>query len=87
MTQINIPNLLRDLTAGREKVTVEGQTVGDCLQALEEIYPGILVRLCKNGDILPLLAVVVDGKISRRGLKAKVKTNSVIQFVPAISGG
>jgi molybdopterin synthase sulfur carrier subunit len=87
MAQIWIPSLLRDLTDGNDLVNVEGQTVGDCLVNLDVVYPGIRRRLCDGNNLTSTLNVAIDGKISRRGLKARVKVDSDIHFVPAIAGG
>ena len=87
MPQIWIPSLLRDLTNGVDRVQVEGHTVGECLQRLDIVYPGIFDRLCEGNKLIPTLSVAVDGKISRRGLKSLVKVDSEVHFVPAIAGG
>ena len=87
MTKIWIPSLMRDLTGGTDRVIVEGHTVGECLENLDVIYPGIRARLCDGESLVPTINIAVDGKISRRGMKTKVTAASEIHFVPAIAGG
>ena len=82
-----IPSLLRGLTDGQEKLTVPGETVRDVIAYLEDRYPGIEARLCKDGRLQPNIAVVVDGATSRQGLRQPVTETSEVHFVPAISGG
>jgi sulfur-carrier protein len=87
MAQVWIPPLLRDLTQGRETVTVPGANVGQTIDALEQQFPGIRDRLSPNGELRPGLAVVVDGVAGRFGLLETVGPESEVHFVPAIAGG
>ena len=87
MAKIWIPSLLRDYTGGADCVLVMGQTAAECLDNLNQLYPGIRDCLCTGNDLLPSLNLAVDGKLSRRGLKTRVAENSEIHFLPAIAGG
>jgi sulfur-carrier protein len=87
MAQVWIPPLLRDLTQGRETVAVPGANVGQIIDALEGVFPGIRERLSPSGELRPGLAVVVDGLAGRFGLLEAVGPESEVHFVPAIAGG
>jgi molybdopterin synthase sulfur carrier subunit len=87
MPTVWIPPLLRELTGGRESVSVPGQTVRQVIDALETAYPGIRARLCDGDRLRPNLSVVVDGTVSRRGLGHPLDEASEVHFVPAVSGG
>ena len=87
MAEIWIPSLMRDLTNGVDRVVVEGHTVGESLDKADALFPGLRDRLCDGDDLIITLNVAVDGKITRRGLKARIKIDSVVHFVPAIAGG
>jgi molybdopterin synthase sulfur carrier subunit len=87
MAQIWIPSLLRNMTGGAETVKVEGRTVGECLENLDSLYPGIRDRLCEGDDLIATLNVAVDGQINRRRLKARIQRDSELHFIPAIAGG
>ena len=87
MPTVWIPALLRDLTDGKEKLTVPGETVGQVIKKLDERFPGIEARLCQEGRLQPNIAVVVDGVVSRQRLRHPLTETSEVHFVPAISGG
>ncbi len=87
MPLVWIPSLLQPLTSGQETVAVPGETVGQVIENLDSIYPGLKARLCVGSRLRHGLAVVVDGEPGRRGLFQSVSETSEIHFVPAISGG
>lgn len=78
---------MRDLTQGEARVEAPGRTVRDVIEALDERYPGVQARLCDGDALAGTLAVVIDGKLSRRGFFQRVVDESEIRFVPAIEGG
>lgn len=82
-----IPALLRDLTGGQDRVQVDGHTIGAIIDALEQRFPGLKVRLC-NGDRLRAgIAVAVGTGMASLGLQQVVPPGSEIHFLPAIGGG
>jgi len=87
MAKVWIPALMRDLTAGQTVVTVKGSTVREVVQNLEAVYPGARARLCTANTLKPNIAVSVDGEVSRVGMREKVRPNSEVHFLPAVSGG
>ena len=78
---------MRDLTGGQATVEAAGRTVGDVLDALDAVYPGVRARLCTAGALDPAIAVRVDGRAAALGLAAPVGPRSEIQFLPAMAGG
>ncbi len=82
-----VPALYRDLTGGAETVRVEGASVGEVVQRLEEQHPGVQARLCDQGALRPHIVVAVNGEVCRRGLRQQLQEPSEIHFIPAISGG
>ena len=87
MPTIWIPPLLRDLTSGRETIPVAGGTVGEVIEALEQLHPGIRQRLCDGVNLRPGLAAFVDTEAARLGLAQPVGPDSEVHFLPAIGGG
>ena len=87
MATVWIPSLMRDLTGGLTTVQVKGSTVRQIVDNLEAAYPGSRKRLLTNDTLKPNVGVAVDGDVTRLGLRAKVKSNSEIHFLPAIAGG
>jgi len=82
-----IPHQLRDLTAGQAQFEVPAGTVRDAIEALEQAFPGIKARLCRDDELSPALQVTIDGVLSHRGIRAKVAPISEVHFLPAIGGG
>jgi molybdopterin synthase sulfur carrier subunit len=82
-----IPNQMRELTGGIDRVEIAAASVRQIVESLEQQFPGIRQRLCAEDQLSPALQVSIDGVMSTRGLAAKVKPNSEVHFVPAIGGG
>ncbi len=72
---------------GKEQVWVDGATIRQVVNNLDKEYPGIKDELCEEDEINPGIAVVVDGETSNLGMLERVKENSEIHFIPAMSGG
>lgn len=87
MPRLFIPPLLRPFCEGQEEVTVEGATVLEAVQSLNQRYPGVIERLCPEGKLRAGIAVTVDQNVTPRGLAQKVAPASEIHFLPAIGGG
>lgn len=87
MPVVWIPSLLQSATNGLEKIELPGETLRQVVENLEERFPGIQERLCEGERLRPSIAAVVDGVVSRHGLRQKLKKESEIHFLPAISGG
>jgi molybdopterin synthase sulfur carrier subunit len=87
MAIVWIPALMRDLTGGRETLTVSGATVRQVIESLDRSYPGIKDRLCDAHGLRAGISVAVDTEVARFGLSQTVSENSEVHFLPAISGG
>ena len=87
MALVFIPSLMRELTAGRDRVEVEGRTLRQVIDALETAYPGTRARILENGEIRPGLSLAVNGAVATMGLLEKVPPDAEVQIVPAIGGG
>ena len=87
MPLVWIPTQFQRFTGGQHQVQVGGATVREVIDNLEVIYPGIRERLCEEGRIRPEIAVAVDSEITTEGLRARVRPESEVTFLPAIAGG
>ena len=87
MPVIWIPALLRDLTAGKERVTVPGRTLRHAIDELEMCYPGLKARLFEADQLRPDISVVVDGAVTHLRLRQPLSENSEVHLLSAISGG
>jgi len=77
------------LTGGHKTLRVEGASVKQLINNLEKEYPGIRSLLCdeEGVDLLPGIAVIIDGETSQLGLLERVSEDSEIHFLPALGGG
>jgi molybdopterin synthase sulfur carrier subunit len=87
MPVVWVPALLRDLTGGQETVAVPGATVGQVIDNLERLYPGIRARLCDGENLRRGIAVAIGTDLARLGLLQPVNEASEVHFLPAIAGG
>lgn len=90
MPTVWVPAPWRDkLTGGLQQVPVTGATVREVIESLEAQYPGFRQRIFDPDEdrIRPDIAVSVDGEVSVEGLRRKVKADSEVHFLPALSGG
>ena len=79
--------MLQKLTYGAKQIELEARNVRQIIEQLDGLYPGMKDRLVEDGEILPNLAVAIDGDVATMGLLQKVGENSEVHFVPAIGGG
>ena len=89
MPEVWVPPRLQQLTGGKQQVQVAGATVRQVINNLEKDYPGARAFLIdeEEDDLIPGIAVIVDGETSLLGLIERVQENSEVHFLPAIGGG
>lgn len=89
---VHIPALLQQLTGYAERVELdwpagEPVSVRRLLAEVERRYPGIEARLLDQGELIPGIAVFVDGEQAGLGLREKVRPPADIHFIPPVVGG
>jgi len=84
---IYIPALLQTVTGGQSSVLVEGSTVREVIENLEQAWPGMRERLVDQGRLKPNISVAVDGEVAPMGLLELVAPASEVHFIAAIKGG
>ena len=87
MAQVWLFASLKGYAGGRTQFSVPGATIRELIDNLERQFPGIRDALSYEGEIMPGLAVVVDGEASNLGMLERVKEDSEVHFLPAIGGG
>ncbi|MQG39959.1 MAG: MoaD/ThiS family protein [SAR202 cluster bacterium] len=87
MAKVFIPSLMQKLTDGQDVIEIDGKTVREIIENLEQTYPGIKVRLVDKYKMKSNISVAVDGEVSPLGLLEKVSENSEVHFIPAVGGG
>ena len=90
MATVRIPTQLRNLSGGAAEVSVDGETVGEVLKALEAAHPGFHARLFDDGGSLRRFENVCVADEDVRfsdGLDTKVDAGQTVSIIPAVAGG
>mgnify|MGYP001204320422 FL=1 len=88
--EVRIPAPLRRVTNGVAKVSIEADSVGGVIEALNAEFPGIKDRLCDDtGALRNFVNVYVNGEDVRfeSGLETATKSGDEVSIVPAVAGG
>jgi sulfur-carrier protein len=81
MVEVNLWSGLRGLADGKDKVEVQGNTVGEILTALVSAYPGLA------DPIEAGVSVAVDGRVIASSLTEPVDPNSEVYLMQRLKGG
>lgn len=86
---VKIPAQLRTVAGGESEVEVEGETVGQALDALFDEHEELRERITQNGDLRRFVNVYVAGEDIRfaDGLDTSVSDGDEVQILPAVAGG
>jgi molybdopterin converting factor small subunit len=86
---IRIPAMFQSATGGTRMVAVRGTTIGECLKALADQFPGLRRMLYDEGELLSgYLAVTVNGQSFPGELKdIPVKAGDELYPLLLIEGG
>jgi molybdopterin synthase sulfur carrier subunit len=88
--RVTIPHILRDLTEGADEVCVEADTVAQLLQELEERFPGVKRRICReDGSLHGFVNLYVNDEEVRflNGLDTVLKDGDSVTILTMIAGG
>ena len=89
MAEVWIPPQMQRITRGQQRARVPGNNVRQLIDNLDKEFPGLKKVLYdeEEDDLMPGLAVIIDGEASQLGLLDRVSENSEVHFLPAIGGG
>ncbi len=87
MATLFIPTQLRPFTDGQAELTVDGGTLREVFAAAAAQYPRFVEHILREGEIVPGIAIAIDGAMTNRGLLAKVGPASEVHLLPAIGAG
>ena len=90
MSRVFIPQVLRPDVGGVKAVDVEGDTVGDVVDALVDRHPSLGDRLrTPDGTLHRFVNVYLNGEDVRylSGLDTRVDPEDEVRLLPAIAGG
>lgn len=85
-----IPTPLRKFTNEQETVTIDADTVGALIAALDVQFPGIAGRLTDDQGVLRKFVNIYVNEEDIRFLSGKetaLKDGDAVSIVPAIAGG
>lgn len=88
--KVRIPTPLRQLTGGQKVVEVEGRTLAEVIDALDQMFPGIKGRLVdEEGRLHRFVNVFVNEQDARLldGLETALPEIAEISIIPAMAGG
>ena len=87
---VRIPTPLRKVTNGEDKASVEGNTMSEVVEALENQFPGLKDRICEpTGELRSFGNVYINGEDIRfvDGMSSSITSGDEISIVPAVAGG
>ncbi len=90
MSTVHIPAVLRPQVGGAKSIELAGRTVGDLVQALLALHPGLGGQLLTpDGDLNRFVNVYVNGQDVRYldGLATPVGERDEVRLLPAMAGG
>jgi sulfur-carrier protein len=86
---VKIPAQLRTLTGGEGETQVEGESVGEVLEALYDRYDGLRDRITEDGELRRFVNIYARGEDIRfgEGLDTPVSDGDEVTILPAVAGG
>ncbi len=86
---VKIPTQLRAATGGDPTANVDGDTVGEVLDALYDRYHELRSRIAEDGGLRRFVNVYVGGEDIRflDGLQTVVSDGDEVTILPAVAGG
>ncbi len=88
--KVRIPTPLRPIAGGKDVVSIVSDDLRECVETLEQQYPGLKDRLCdETGEIRRFVNIYVNGEDVRflSGLSTPLKSGDEVSIVPAVAGG
>ncbi len=87
--EVKLTANLRRLTGGQPSVMVEGATVGEVLDRLDEMFPGFKATLLENGQLHRFVNIYLNDEDVRflQQLDTPVRDGDVVSILPALAGG
>jgi molybdopterin synthase sulfur carrier subunit len=85
-----LPMPIRRRIGGEPSLVVEGATLRQVINNLEERIPGIREELIDpelDDRVIRTISAIIDGEAADMGLRTTVGENSEVHFLPAIAGG
>ena len=86
---VKIPAQLRAVTGGEGELEVEGETVGEALDAVFDAHVDLRERITEDGTLRRFVNVYVSGEDIRfqDGLDTELSDGDEVTILPAVAGG
>ena len=86
---VKIPTQLRSATDGQAEAEVDGETVGEVLDALYEEFDDLRDRIAEDGGLRRFVNVYLGEEDIRflDGLETEVEDGDEVTILPAVAGG
>ena len=86
---VEIPAQLRGVTDGEGEIEVEGETVGEALDAVFEQHAELRERIIDDRGLRRFVNVYVSGEDIRfqEGLDTTIEDGAEVTILPAVAGG
>jgi molybdopterin converting factor small subunit len=88
--EVRIPSALLSRTGHRRSVSVNGDTIRDVINALDQQYPGLRFNvLHETGDLRPFVNIFLGAEDVRwlHGLDTPVNPGEVVHIFHSVAGG
>lgn len=88
--QVRLPTVLRPAAGGQATVEVEGETIGQVVEALATRYPGLAGQIVtEDGTLHKFINVYKNDDDIRYldKLDTKLGAGDVVSILPAVAGG
>lgn len=90
MVTARLSGELRKLTKGQEEVTLAASDIEECINNLEQQFPGAKKKFCdEKGEVLESINIYVNGDNIRslQGLSTPLKEGDEVDFMSAFAAG
>ena len=86
---ISIPTILRPLTGDQKRIEVDGSSVLDAIERMEQQYPGVKEKLITGGQAHRFVNIYVNDNDIRfsEGLSTRLTDGDLLTILPAVAGG
>ncbi|AKH37108.1 MULTISPECIES: MoaD family protein [Nitrosomonas] len=86
---VNVPTILRPLTQNQKMIEIEGSSVLELIEHIEQQYPGFKEKLISNGKEHHFINIYVNDDDIRfgEGLSTQLKDGDTLTILPAVAGG
>ncbi|MBL40552.1 MAG: hypothetical protein CL761_04435 [Chloroflexi bacterium] len=87
MAKVFLPYQLKKATNNQDYIEVQGKTLREVIDNLEEMFPGTKEHLVEEERIKPGLAAICGFSATRKGLLQELEPETEVHFLPSIAGG